>query len=126
MSKTQTVKTAAWDAADFLDSPEAIAAYLDAAVEEAREEPGYLLTALDTVARAGNFSELAREIGISRKGLYKALGEDGNPSFATIWSLLNRLGVRMEFHAVHAGGDELLERPISAGNVAQTELTVHS
>ena len=43
MSKTQTVKTAAWDAADFLDSPEAIAAYLDAAVEEARDEPGRLL-----------------------------------------------------------------------------------
>lgn len=52
------------------------------------------------MARAGNFSELAREIGISRKGLYKALREDGNPSFATIWSLLNKLGVRMEFHAV--------------------------
>lgn len=100
MSKTQTVKTAPWDAADFLDSPEAIAAYLDAAVEEAQDDPGYLLTALDTVARAGNFSELAREIGVSRKGLYKALGEDGNPSFATIWSLLNKLGIRMEFHAV--------------------------
>ncbi|MFZ2164232.1 MAG: hypothetical protein WAV45_02120 [Propionibacteriaceae bacterium] len=54
MSKTQAVKTAPWDAADFLDTPEAIAAYLDAAVEEARDDPGYLLTALDTVARAGN------------------------------------------------------------------------
>ena len=52
------------------------------------------------MARAGNFSELAREVGISRKGLYKALSEDGNPSFATIWALLNKLGVRIEFHAV--------------------------
>ncbi len=100
MSNNQTVKTAPWDAADLLDSPEAIAAYLDAAVEEAQGDPGFLLVALDTVARAGNFSELARDIGISRKGLYKALGEDGNPSFATIWALLNQLGVRIEFHAV--------------------------
>lgn len=100
MSTHRTVKTAPWDAADLLDSPEAIAAYLDAAVEEAQDDPGFLLTALDTVARAGNFSELAREIGMSRKGLYKALSEDGNPSFATIWALLNRLGVRIEFHAV--------------------------
>ena len=100
MSNNQTVKTAPWDAADLLDSPEAIAAYLDAAVEEAQGDPGFLLVALDTVARAGNFSELARDIGISRKGLYKALGDDGNPSFATIWALLNQLGVRIEFHAV--------------------------
>lgn len=100
MTSKQTVKTAPWDAADLLDSPEAIAAYLDAAVEEAQGDPAFLLVALDTVARAGNFSELAREVGISRKGLYKALGEDANPSFATIWTLLNKLGVRMEFHAV--------------------------
>jgi probable addiction module antidote protein len=100
MSNNQTVKTAPWDAADLLDSPEAIAAYLDAAVEEAEGDPSFLLVALDTVARAGNFSELAREIGISRKGLYKALSEDGNPSFATIWALLSKLGVRIEFHAL--------------------------
>jgi len=100
MSSGHTVKTAPWDAADYLDSPEAIAAYLDAAVEEALDDPSFLFVALETVARAGNFSELAREIGISRKGLYKALGEDGNPSFATIWALLNKLGVRIEFHAV--------------------------
>jgi len=100
MTSKQTVKTAPWDAADLLDSPEAIAAYLDAAVEEAQGDPAFLLVALDTVARAGNFSELAREVGLSRKGLYKALGEDANPSFATIWTLLNKLGVRMEFHAV--------------------------
>lgn len=100
MSSNQTVKTAPWDAADYLDSPEAIAAYLDAAVEEAQDDPSFLLVALETVARAGNFSELAREVGISRKGLYKALSEDGNPSFATIWTLLNKLGVRIEFHAV--------------------------
>jgi len=100
MSNNQTVKTAPWDAADYLDSPEAIAAYLDAAVEEAQDDPSFLLVALETVARAGNFSELAREVGISRKGLYKALSEDGNPSFATIWALLNKLGVRIEFHPV--------------------------
>lgn len=94
------MKTAPWDAAGFLDSPEAVAAYLDAAVDEAQGDPGFLLTALETVARAGNFSELAREVGISRKGLYKALSDDGNPSFPTIWTLLNKLGVRIEFHAV--------------------------
>lgn len=100
MNNKQTLKTAPWDSADFLDSPDAIAAYLDVAVEEAQGDPSFLLTALETVARAGNFSELAREVGVTRKGLYKALSEDGNPSFATIWTLLNKLGVRIEFHAV--------------------------
>lgn len=100
MNGSTDVETAPWDAAEILDSPEAIAAYLDAAVEEAQDDPSFLLTAVDTVARAGNFSKLAREIGIRRKGLYKALGQDGNPSFVTIWALLNKLGVRIEFHAV--------------------------
>ena len=93
------VETSQWDASDLLNSPEIVAAYLSAAVEEAEGDPEFLLVALNTIARSGNFSELARELGVSRKGLYKALSADGNPSFALVWELLDKLGVRVEFHA---------------------------
>ena len=73
-----------------------VASYLEAALEEAIDEPSFFLVALDTVARAQNFSEIAREIGISRKGLYKALSPEGNPSFSTICQVLDQLGLKFE------------------------------
>ena len=63
MSNTQTVKTAPWDAADFLDSPEAIAAYLDAAVEEARDEPGRLSIRLPGLGQTAPDRVLGRTPG---------------------------------------------------------------
>jgi len=56
--------------------------------------------ALGTIARSQNFSELARKVGVSREGLYKALSEDGNPSYATIVKVAQALGLKIEFHAV--------------------------
>jgi probable addiction module antidote protein len=96
--RTKT-RTHNWNAAEHLDSPSLIAAYLEAALVEAKGDPQFLLTALNTVARAGNFSELSREVGMSRKGLYKALSADGNPSFTSIMQLLNTLGVEVHFNA---------------------------
>lgn len=56
--------------------------------------------ALGTIARSGNLSELARNVGMSREGLYKALSAEGNPSFATISKVARALGLRIHFEAV--------------------------
>lgn len=93
-------KFAPYDTADYLKTTEDMAYYLEAVLEEAGDDPAFVAKALGTIARSQNFSELARKVGMSREGLYKALSEDGNPSFATIVKVANALGLRMEFHAV--------------------------
>ena len=87
------IETTAFDSADYLDSTEAIAAYLDAYLEDGTPEE--LRNALATIARSKGMSELARRSGISRPGIYKALGEGGNPSFETIRSILSAMGLRL-------------------------------
>jgi probable addiction module antidote protein len=89
-----------YDAADYLASIEDAAAYLEAAIEDGRDNPALIAQALGAIARSGNLSELARRTGISREGLYKALSAEGNPSFATILKVATALGLRLEFHAV--------------------------
>lgn len=84
-----------FDAAEHLKTPEDIAAYLDAALEEAGEDPGYFAHALGVVARAQNMSQLSRDTGISRQGLVKALAGDGNPSFGTVMKVTRALGIRL-------------------------------
>ncbi|MBS7348603.1 MAG: putative addiction module antidote protein [Comamonas sp.] len=87
-----------YDAADYLKTDEQIAAYLDVALEDG--DPAVIARALGAVARARNMSQLARETGMSREGLYKALSGQGNPSFATIMKVAQALGVR--FQCVYA------------------------
>ena len=89
-----------YDTADYLTSREEAAAYLEAAIEEAGDDPAFIAQALGTIARSGNLSELARTTGMSREGLYKALSADGNPSFATISKVARALGLRIHFEAV--------------------------
>ena len=92
---SNNVKRAAkWDSSEFLESSDDIRAYLNAAVEE--DDPALLYVALNNVARAKGMSQLARETGISRDGLYKALSADGNPSFATVSRILRVLGLRFD------------------------------
>lgn len=86
-----------YDTADYLKSEEDIIAYLEAVMEEGSDDPAYIARALGVVARARNMSQLARDIGMSREGLYKALSEDGNPSFATIMKVAHALGLRLGF-----------------------------
>ena len=88
---------APYDSADYLVDIEAAAAYLEAALEEADDDPAYIAKALGTIARSGNVSELARRVGMSREGLYKALSVDGNPSFATIFKVAKALGLKLRF-----------------------------
>lgn len=89
-----------YDSADYLTGIEDVAAYLEAAIEEADGDPGFITQALGTIARSGNLSELARRVGMSREGLYKALSADGNPSFATILKVARALGLRIHFESV--------------------------
>lgn len=83
-----------YDAADYLKTDEQIAAYLDVALEDG--DPAIITRALGAVARARNMSQLARDTGMSREGLYKALSGDGNPSFATVMKVAQALGVRFQ------------------------------
>lgn len=92
------VKFSHYDAADYLKTEEQIAAYLDAALEDG--DPAVITRALGAIARARNMSQIARDTGISREGLYKALSGEGNPSFATVMKVAQALGVRL--HATHA------------------------
>ena len=87
------IATTAFDSADYLDTAEAVAAYLGAYLEDSTPEE--LRRALDTVARSHGVSDLARRSGVTRAGIYKALGEDGNPSFETIRSILAAMGLRL-------------------------------
>ena len=87
------IETTAFDSADYLNTAEDIAAYLDAYLEESAPEE--FRRALDTVARSHGVSDLARRSGVSRPGIYKALGQDGNPSFETVREILAAMGLRL-------------------------------
>ena len=93
-------KFSPYDSADYLNSLEDIANYLEAALEEAGDDPAFITQAIGVIARSQNFSELARTVGMSREGLYKALSNEGNPSFATIYKVARALGLKLQFHAV--------------------------
>jgi probable addiction module antidote protein len=88
-------KFSRYDVADYLKSKEDLAAYLDACMEEAGNDAAYIAAALGDVARARGMAQLARDTGISREGLYKALSRDGNPSLATVLKLVKALGLRL-------------------------------
>lgn len=96
--KTETFSR--YDSADYLTTVEDAAAYLEAALEEAGDDPAFIAQALGTIARSGNISELARRVGMSREGLYKALSSEGNPSFATIMNVAKALGLKLHFESV--------------------------
>ncbi|MPZ97108.1 MAG: putative addiction module antidote protein [Propionibacteriales bacterium] len=99
MSKTTETFTR-YDSADYLTGIEDAAAYLEAALDEGGDDPAVIAQALGTIARSGNVSELARRVGMSREGLYKALSADGNPSFASIMKVAKALGLRLHFESV--------------------------
>ncbi len=94
MAKT---KTHPWDVTRYLDSDEAIAAYLDAALEE--DDPALLAAALGDVARAKGMTQIARETGLGRESLYKALSPEGNPEFGTVQKVVRSLGLRLHVSA---------------------------
>lgn len=88
-------KTVAYDVAEQLRTPEEMAAYLDAWLEEAPEDTAGITRALGDIARAKGMSQVARDAGLSRESLYKALSETGNPSFATVLKVARAVGVKL-------------------------------
>jgi probable addiction module antidote protein len=82
-----------FDAADYLDSPEMIAAYLTEAFES--EDPALIAKAIGTVARAQGMTDVAEKTGLSRENLYRALGGDAKPEFATVLKVLHALGISL-------------------------------
>lgn len=93
--KRSKEKFSRYDSADYLKSPEDIVAYLEACMEEAGDDAVFIATALGNVARAHGMVKLARETGLTREGLYKALSADGNPSLGTVLKVLKALGLKL-------------------------------
>ena len=87
-----------FDAAKDLDSDEAIAVYLDEAF--ATQDPAFITHAIGVAARARGMTQIAKDAGLSRESLYKALSDTGNPEFATVLRVLQALGVRMRAEGV--------------------------
>ena len=93
-----TVQLRKWDSAEHLKTEEDMAEYLEACLEEAGDDPAFIVTALGTIARARGMTQVARDAGLSRESLYRALSGEGNPEFVTILKVVKALGLRL-----HAG-----------------------
>jgi probable addiction module antidote protein len=97
---TDTETFASFDAANYLDTIDDVAAYLEAIIDESDDDPRVIARALGAIARSRNFSQIARHAGMSREGLYKALSAAGNPSLATVIKVSHALGLRLHFDAI--------------------------
>jgi probable addiction module antidote protein len=87
------VRTHPWDPARYLETERDVAEFIDAVLDDG--DPAVIAEAIGVVARARGMSQLARETGLSREGLYRALNREGNPEFATVVKVLAALGVRL-------------------------------
>jgi len=107
MSGTRTTR---YDVADHLRSPEEMAAYLEACLEEAEGDAAFVAKALGDIARAKGMTQVARDAGLSRESLYKALSGDRSPDFDTILRVVGALGLQL-----HAGAaQDSLVQPVGA------------
>jgi probable addiction module antidote protein len=88
-------KFSRWDAADYLDTEEDMALYLDACLDEDPGDGSLIRAALGDIARARGMTQLAHDTGLTREGLYKALSTEGNPAFSTIFKVIRALGVKL-------------------------------
>ena len=84
-----------WDSAEYLKTEEDMANYLDACMEEAGADPAFIAKALGTIARARGMTQVARDAGLSRESLYRALSGEGNPEFGTILKVVKALGLKL-------------------------------
>jgi probable addiction module antidote protein len=89
----EKITVSEWDLADGLETREDIIAHLGLALEENDVE--FLLDIVGALARSEGMTQIARELGVTREGLYKSLSPDGNPSFATVIKLLDVLGFQL-------------------------------
>nr|WP_171162072.1 addiction module antidote protein [Usitatibacter palustris] len=89
-----------YDVADHLRTPKEMAAYLEASLQEADGDAALVAKALGDIARARGMSQVAREAGLSRESLYKALSGDRNPDFETVLRVMNALGIKLRAEPV--------------------------
>ncbi len=89
------LKLSPWDSAAHLKTDADIAAYLDACLAEAGDDAAFIAHALGVIARAKGMTQLAKDTGLGRESLYKALSGEGNPSFSTILKVMRALGVSL-------------------------------
>ena len=92
--------TQPFDAAEFLDSPETISAYLEAALAEG--DPALFAAALGDIAKARGMSDIARTAGVTREALYKALSETGDPRMSTLFGVIRALGLKVRLEPEEA------------------------
>jgi probable addiction module antidote protein len=90
--KKPKLKTTTFDAADYLDTPEAVSVYLDEIFETG--DAALIAHGLGVAARAKGMAKVAKKAGLSRESLYKALSRDGNPEFATVLRVMKALDLR--------------------------------
>jgi len=88
-------KTSPWDVAEHLRTPKEMAAYLEACIEEADGDAAFIAKALGDIARAQGMSQVAKDSGLSRESLYKALSGERSPSFDTILKVVTALGLKL-------------------------------
>lgn len=96
MPKTLTTP---YDTAEYLKTDDDMAQYLEACFEEAGDDAAFIAKALGNIARARGMTQLARDTGLAREGLYKALSENGNPEFATVMKVIKALGLKLHVEA---------------------------
>ena len=97
----EKLKTRRWDVLEHLGTEEEIQGFLQACFEEAGDDPAFIAKALGDVAHARGMTQLARETGLARDTLYKALSGEGNPSFGTVMKVCAALGVKLVPQPVH-------------------------
>lgn len=93
-----------YDVAEHLRTPEEMVAYLNAWLEEAPEDIAGIARALGDIARAKGMTQVARDAGLSRESLYRALSADGNPSLATVLKVIKALGLQLHVQAIAVNG----------------------
>ena len=109
-----TVALKRWDSAEHLQTEQDIQLYLEACFEEAGDDAAFIAKALGNVAKARSMTQLAKDTGLGRESLYKALSGEGNPSFGTILKVINALGLKLHidvaekiaWFGIAAGGAE--------------------
>ncbi len=93
--KISPEKFSRWDSADYLKTEEDIALYFELCLQEDPGDGSLIRRALGSIARARGMSQLARDTGLAREGLYKALSPEGNPEFATVMKVIKALGLKL-------------------------------
>ena len=107
-----------WDAADYLETEEDMALYLDACLDEDSGDGSLVRAALNDIARARGMTQLARDTGLTREGLYRALSATGNPEFSTVMKVIKALKIRLRAAPAVAAKPRRSPRKKAGGELA--------